>query len=107
MSHPSTPEEDRGAKFIRLWRLLVLLRTGPQTLEQLAAALGVHARTVRRDLSVLQRVPFPITSRFETGSRQGIRVGDANVWALGDVSAWPPDSPVPIAEVSHVEGSDR
>jgi predicted DNA-binding transcriptional regulator YafY len=49
---------------VRQWRLLVLLRRGPQTIEQIARALSVCHRTVYRDLDALAAVPFPIERRI-------------------------------------------
>jgi predicted DNA-binding transcriptional regulator YafY len=59
----------------RQWRLLqhlAAVRYG-YTLAQLAAALGVCPRTVRRDLEVLVAVGFPI-ARHDTGDGVAIRM---------------------------------
>lgn len=96
----STSEDARSAKFIRQWRILVELRQGPRSLRQLAEALAVHPRTVRRDISALQRVPLPITSRFDGDSREGIRSADPQVWSLGATPAWPRDQLYPIADLA-------
>lgn len=94
-----TRDEERRAQFVRQWRVLVTLRQGPRTLRELAQLLDVHPRTVRRDLYALQRVPLPVSSRFDGASRQGIRRGDPNVWCLGETPAWPRDAPFPVAEL--------
>lgn len=89
----------RYRAFVRMWRVLVLIRQQPRTLNELADMLGVHPRTIRRDLVALKSVPLPIESRFTTQSRTGIRAAEANFWALGEIPAWPRREPTPIADV--------
>jgi len=84
-------------------RVLVFLRQRPHTLEELARMLSCSKRTIRRDLYALQRVPFPIESRFPTGEhhrRLGVRACDQNEWFLGEVPAWPRREVAPIADVA-------
>jgi len=78
-------DDFRCRALVRCWRILVILRQRPSTLQMLAEDLGVTTRTIRRDLKALQRVPLPIGIR----SRRGLRGGDPNVWILGEVPEWP------------------
>lgn len=88
----------RGVGFIRMWRVLVLLRQKPQTLSALARMLGVSTRTIRRDLYLLQQVPLPVASRFPEG-RKGVRSEDATEWFVTETAAWPSGDRVPRADV--------
>lgn len=90
------PPRCRG--FLRMWRILVLLRCQPHTLQELSEKLSVCTRTIRRDLRALQAVPLPIESRFTEPTRAGIRSGEANVWSLGETPAWPRREVSPIAD---------
>lgn len=78
-----------------MWRIVVLLRAKPHTLGQLAAALGVHERTIRRDVVALQRVPLPIESRYPT--RAGVRAADRSEWFIREMPEWPSGSHVPVS----------
>jgi hypothetical protein len=101
---PLTPgDRERRSTFVRQWRLLIELRQGPRTMQQLAEALDVHPRTVRRDIYALQRVPLPITSRFTTATRQGIRVVDHNLWSLGEMAEWPRREAFPTGAIGGQE----
>lgn len=98
-------EQLRGSRAVavRMLRILLFLRQRPHTLGELAQMLGKSQRTIRRDLYALRGVPFPIDSRFPTGSKQvrhGVRACDQNEWFLGEVPAWPRREVVPIADVS-------
>lgn len=50
----------RGSQFIRQWKVLTILtaRRYGSTLAELAAEAGVHARTLRRDVEVLEEAGF-------------------------------------------------
>jgi predicted DNA-binding transcriptional regulator YafY len=50
----------RSAQVIRMLRLAVMLRYRAATVEELAVAMNVTTRTVRRDLIALEAVPFPL-----------------------------------------------
>lgn len=91
------PPRRRG--FLRMWRIVVLLRCRPHTLQDLAEKLSVSTRTIRRDLQALQAVPLPIQSRFASPTRAGIRGADPNEWFLGEIPAWPRREVAPIAAV--------
>lgn len=82
----------RGNALLRQWRLLVLLRRR-RTLHGLASALGVSTRTIRRDLAVLESVPFPLV-RARPESFDG-----AAVWSLSTMQEWPKDEPCPVREL--------
>jgi biotin operon repressor len=81
--------QGRGALVTRQWQLLVLLRGGPKTLLQLADALAVSTRTIMRDLTALQNVPFPITSDREHGPVHAR-------WSLASIPEWPRNEAVPV-----------
>jgi predicted DNA-binding transcriptional regulator YafY len=66
----------RNKQLERQLRLLRHLQRGRSTLDQLAAALGVCTRTVRRDLEVLSVTGFPV--RNERADYE-----DAHVWGIG------------------------
>lgn len=55
----------RGQEVIRQWKLLNSLQDSRygQTVEDLAEALGVTTRTIRRDLAQLQEAGFPLEQR--------------------------------------------
>lgn len=89
----------RCRTFVRMWRVLVLLRQRPHTLVELADMLGVHPRTIRRDLVALKQVPLPIASKFTASTRAGIRGAEPNVWCLGEIPTWPRMESTPIADV--------
>src|SRR5262245_18899195 len=96
----STSNRSRG--FIRMWRILVLLRTKPRQLDELASMLGVCERTIRRDLEALKRVPLPIESRFPTGNittRFGIRAALRNEWFVKSMPEWPDHVTMPVADL--------
>jgi hypothetical protein len=84
-------QRERGAQFVRQWRLLVSLRRGPKTLTALSGELDCCERTVRRDLEVLQAVSLPIVSE-RTGD-------DGTKWGVLEMLAWPFDSVVPGGEL--------
>ena len=92
-------KSSRGVGFVRMWRLLVLLRQGPQTLVELARMLGVSSRTIRRDLELLRRVPLPVASRFPEG-RKGVRAEDATEWFVTETAAWPSGDRIPLADIT-------
>lgn len=101
-----TADRDRAASrrgpFVRMWRVLVLLRARPHTLDELADAFRVTKRTIRRDLRALQQIPLPVESRFPTGveaTRHGVRAIDRNVWFVRELAAWPDGARVPVADV--------
>ncbi len=53
----------RGAQFSRQWRVLYILAArGGRTIAELSREIGCSARTVWRDLAVLQRAGFPLTA---------------------------------------------
>lgn len=53
----------RGDQLSRQWRVLhVLAARGGKTIAELAREIGCSARTVWRDLALLQRVGFPLTT---------------------------------------------
>src|SRR5262245_52433831 len=84
----------RRKTFVRMWRIVLLLRAKPHTLEQLAQALGAAERTIRRDLVALQRIPLPIEARYPT--RAGVRAADKSEWFIKEMPEWPSRSPVPV-----------
>jgi predicted DNA-binding transcriptional regulator YafY len=55
----------RGQEVIRQWKLLNTLQDSKfgKTVDELAAALGVTTRTIRRDLAQLQEAGFPLEQR--------------------------------------------
>ena len=61
------PQTDfaRSAHVIRLLQMAVMLRRRSATVEELAVAMNVTTRTVRRDLVALQAVPFPLVQDDE------------------------------------------
>lgn len=87
-----------------MWRIVVLLRAKPHTLEDLAKALSASERTIRRDILALQAVPLPIESRFPpVGSRSprfGVQVHRRNEWFIRASAEWPEGSPVPVADLA-------
>jgi hypothetical protein len=87
----------------RMWRIVVLLRAKPHTLEELAKALSVSERTIRRDILALQAVPLPIESRFPpAGTRSprfGIQVHRRNEWFIRATAEWPEGSRIPVADL--------
>jgi hypothetical protein len=86
----------RGAQFERQWRLLVLLRRAPQTLQGLARELGCTTRTVRRDLDMFERVPLPIVRLSENGPVR---------WGIGGMDAWPRGDVLPHQAVASSESA--
>lgn len=54
----------RNAEVIRQWKLLLALEPARygRTVDELAAELGVHKRTLWRDLAALQEAGFPLTT---------------------------------------------
>lgn len=95
----------RRAPFVRMWRLVVLLRTRPHQLAELARMLSVSERTIRRDLQALQRVPLPIESRHPSpfspsvSCRLGVRAIDRQEWFIKAMPAWPDREVAPIGDV--------
>lgn len=88
--------------FVRMWRILVLLRQRPYRLDELADMLRVSTRTVRRDLDALRAVPLPIQTRFPIGpggTRKDVRITDRNEWFCGELPAWPARQVSPISDV--------
>lgn len=53
-------EAFRNAAIVRTLRLAHRIRQSPSTIDELAIAMNVTTRTVRRDLYVLQSVGFPV-----------------------------------------------
>ncbi len=96
----------RRAPFVRMWRLVVLLRTRPHQLAELARMLSVSERTIRRDLQALQRVPLPIESRYpapcspSVSCRLGVRAVDRQEWFIKAMPEWPDREVAPIADVA-------
>jgi hypothetical protein len=87
----------RANQVLRQWRLLVLLRRDWWTLKQMAAQLGCCTRTVRRDLAVLETVPFPIQQRREVDD-----IGcDAEArYTVGTMVEWPRRESCPLRDVA-------
>jgi predicted DNA-binding transcriptional regulator YafY len=83
--------QGRGELIVRQWRLLVLLRRGPQSIAQIARALGVCHRTVYRDLDALAAVPFPIERRINGARREQT--------ALLVMPEWPRNQTTPTREL--------
>ena len=82
----------RSDGFIRQWKLLVLLRRRPYTLQDLASEFAVSTRTIRRDLLLLESAGLPVcrvTKAKET--EQGA------LWRIESTRAWPRDSATPVA----------
>ena len=84
--------QGRNTVVVRQWRILLLLRTQPRTLLQMAHALDVCTRTVRRDVDALSEV-FPITSTNERGR------GARTIYALAVMPEWPRDAVAPVREL--------
>jgi predicted DNA-binding transcriptional regulator YafY len=65
----------RGDQLVRQWRLVKLLVETREGLSvvQLSRALGTTIRTVYRDLEILERADFPLTS---------IRRGKWSFWKI-------------------------
>lgn len=81
----------RNAAVARHWRLLLAMRQGARTLDQLAHDLRVTTRTVRRDIDVLASVGFPIEQRT--------REGEHAVWGLASMREWPRNEVTPVGEL--------
>jgi hypothetical protein len=94
---------ERCRVFVRMWRIVVLLRRAPHTLDELSRKLSVSTRTIRRDLKALQAVPLPIMGRFVEGTRRGIRGQDPQLWCWGEVPAWPRRDVGPVADVDEAQ----
>lgn len=79
MARPSV----RNRQVVRQWELLNAIAEQPSTLEELATALDVTDRTIRRDLDALEAVYFPIVvdeaRRWRLINRQSVpqRTGGA------------------------------
>lgn len=80
MTRPSPRVRDT---FVRMWRIVVLLRCQPHTIAALAIKLGVCPRTIRRDLIALRAVPLPVDHRFT--SRKGVRAVERDEWFCGEI----------------------
>lgn len=94
-------DSQRSRAFVRMWRVLVLLRARPHRLDELADMLRVSPRTIRRDLHALRSVPLPIHSRFPVGpdgTRKHVRITDRNEWFCGEIAAWPAREIAPLAD---------
>lgn len=52
--------QERNRQVVRQWTLLQQLQSRPRTLKELAGALGVTDRTIRRDLDALEEAEFPL-----------------------------------------------
>lgn len=100
MTAESARESERRTIVLRMWRELLLLRSQPHTLEDLARKLSVSARTIRRDLKALQAIPLPIQTRFpEEGHRRHVRAVEPQLWYLGEIAEWPRREVVPVADL--------
>ena len=84
--------QGRNAIVVRQWRMLVLLRQRPRTVLELAHALNVCERTIRRDLDALSEV-FPVGSRGEQGR------GNRAFYQLEAMSEWPAGAIAPVQEL--------
>lgn len=87
----------RCNQFIRQWKLLVILRRGWWTLDQLADQLDCSTRTIRRDLVALQTVPLPIVER-RNEDEQGL--DEPALWSVGAIDAWPRREATPVKDVA-------
>jgi hypothetical protein len=86
-----------GTQFIRQWKLLVLIRHQPRTIQWLARELNCAGRTVHRDLAVLQAAGIPIVQYGgpddpENWLRQPL-------WCAGEMPEWPKREPMPMAPI--------
>lgn len=63
----SRPKRGRNDLIVRILRMVEILKARPATFGDLAAALGVSERTVRRDMAALEEVYAPITVVDEEG----------------------------------------
>jgi biotin operon repressor len=86
----------RHRMLIRSWEILLMLRDKPSTLAELADALRVHERTVRRDLDALCQVGFPITTSRDDIETQHLQA----VWSLAPMPEWPRQSHTPTGRRS-------
>lgn len=62
----------RNAQCVRQWQVLQALQASAhlgRSLDELARTLNVHQRTIRRDLEVLQEVPFPLYCERDDAGR--------------------------------------
>lgn len=74
----------RGGTIKRQWALLKLLKAGGGTIAELADLLGVHDKTVRRDLDILQDVGFPVYNEDEDEDENKKRPLYGGVWRMVD-----------------------
>jgi len=67
----SRPSHSRGRSVIREWQILRSIegRAG-KTLAELAALHGVHQRTIRRDIQVLEAAGFPVVDEWTESGRR-------------------------------------
>lgn len=101
-------ELPRANMLLRQWRLLVKLRRGWWTLEEMAEELGVTTRTIRRDLAVLETVPFPIVQTepgdvpagLVKGRRSVSEFKDKRMWSVAQMDTWPRNEAMPVREVA-------
>ena len=56
----ATTDYARCRTAIRLLQTAVMLRQRPSTIDEVAEAMNVTTRTVRRDLIALEAIPFPL-----------------------------------------------
>lgn len=74
---PQPKLSNRNRMVVRNLRLLQLLgRRRRNTMEELADALGVCSRTVRRDLEALQEAHLPVVDKTIRGRRYWSLMGD-------------------------------
>jgi predicted DNA-binding transcriptional regulator YafY len=96
------PSQRRCAGLVRTWRVLVLLRAKPHTLDELADKLSVTSRTIRRDIVALQSVPLPIESRYPVAGprspRYGVQAQLQNEWFIKATPEWPAGERTPVAD---------
>lgn len=88
MPAPATRYGPRASQFVRMWKLLVLLRGGPRTLQSLAASVGASHRTVRRDLEALDSVGLPI-GKFCAATDEEWLPNMSPLWYVGELAEWP------------------
>lgn len=82
----------RNRELIRTWRLIALLRSGPGcTLDRLSRELGVHQRTIRRDLDALQEAGLAVYD---------LKPDDVRMWRLVKGSPCPICGRAPITSTA-------
>jgi hypothetical protein len=89
MPAPFRRYSSRSSQFVRMWRVLVLLRSGPKTLQALADDVGASQRTVRRDIECLQAAGLPVWKLGADTDEDEWLPNMSPLWYVGAVREWP------------------